>query len=83
MPLHFQLPSGRHLFLETLSVSMIKLVSFLNVFLWILAMVHNLLEQLVLFSFLVNLTQEVFSQKVVGDLLPFAIQELYFIGSTV
>jgi hypothetical protein len=43
-PLHFQLPSGHHLFL------------------WILLMIHNLLEQLMLISFLVDLTQEVFSQ---------------------
>jgi hypothetical protein len=46
-------------------------------------MIHNLFEQLVLISFLVDLTEEVFSQKVVGDLLPFAIQELDFIGSIV
>jgi hypothetical protein len=46
-------------------------------------MIHNLFEQLVLISFLVDLTEEVFSQKVVGDLLQFAIQELDFISSTV
>jgi hypothetical protein len=46
-------------------------------------MIHNLFEQLVLISFLVDLTEEVFSRKVVGDLLPFTIQELDFISSTV
>jgi hypothetical protein len=46
-------------------------------------MIHNLFEQLVLISFLIDLTEEVFSQKVVGDLLPFPIQEMDFIHSTV
>jgi hypothetical protein len=38
-PLHLKSPSGRRLFLETLSILMIKLVSFFNDFLWILLMI--------------------------------------------
>jgi hypothetical protein len=51
----------------------IELIGLLDCFLGILTMIHNLLEQLILIPFLVYLTQEVFGEKVIGDLLPFAV----------